>query len=248
MNEQELIQKIQVLKQIKPKEEWVFLTKQKVLSTAVEARKESWFEEFVSVLSFVIKKPVFKPALASFAVLAVLFGTVSFSRSAVPGDLLYSVRKIAEKGRTLLASDQDMSKIKLEMANNRLEDLTKIAEANQGRNLAPAIEEFKQNAAEAAQNIASKITKNSPKAVKEIAKEVKVLEENKAKVEKLGVVIGQTEELDNALEGLVSREIQDLKSKTLAEEQQSILAAAEKDFADKNYSDALIKIATISND
>ena len=248
MTEQELIQKIQLLKQIKPKEEWVILLKQRIFSETIEAKKQSRFSEFINVIDLMISRPVFKPVLASLIVLGVFFGTYSFSQVALPGDFLYPVRKITEKGRTFLASEHEKSAVQLGFANNRLEDLTKIAEANQGRSLAPAIEEFRQNAAEAAQNIAKKDANTNPKSVKEIAKAVKKLEENKEKVEKLGVVLGETEELDNALAALVEREIKDLKSRTLSEKQTVALGEAEKDFENKDYSGALENILTISND
>ena len=248
MTEQELIQKIQLLKQIKPKEEWVISVKQRIFSETIEAKKQSRFSEFVNVIDFMVSRPVFKPALASLVVLGVFFGTYSFSQVALPGDFLYPVRKITEKGRTFLASEHEKSAVQLGFANNRLEDLTKIAEANQGRSLAPAIEEFRQNAVEAAQNIAKKDANTNPKSVKEIAKAVKKLEENKEKVEKLGVVLGETEELDNALAALVEREIKDWKSRTLSEKQTVALEEAERDFENKDYSEALEDILIISND
>jgi len=248
MTEQELIQKIQLLKQIKPKEEWVISVKQRIFSETIELRKQSRFSEFINVINFMISRPVFKPALASLIVLGVFIGTYSFSQVALPGDFLYPVRKIVEKGRTFLASEHEKSAVQLGFANNRLEDLTKIAEANQGRSLAPAIEEFRQNAVEAAQNIARKDANINPKTVKEIAKAVKRLEENKEKVEKLGVVLGETEELDNALAALVEREIKDLKSRTLSEKQKIALVEAEKDFENKDYSGALEDILIISNE
>ena len=72
------------------------------------------------------------------------------------------------------------------------------------------------------------------------------LEENKQKVESLGVVVGETKELDNAISQLVKREIKDLESRTLTEKQQKLLEGAKEDYERGNYSLALEKILFLS--
>jgi len=63
----------------------------------------------------------------------------------------------------------------------------------------------------------------------------------------LGVVIGESEELDNALSQLVGREIKDLKNRTLTEDQEKLLAEAKEDFEAGNFNEALEKIWLLSN-
>jgi len=249
MNERNLIKKIQTLKQIEPEKDWVVLTKRQIVGFEDVQIKHSFTDQIFEVFQVFANSGFnYKLALATLAVIGVLgSAAIGFSQAALPGDLLYPVRKLVDKTGYLFVSKNDQPKLGLEIANKRLEELTIIAQNNQGRNLAPAINEFKQSIVEAADKLKIVNTVNgSPKITKEIVKETAKLRENKEKVEALGVVVGETKELNEALSQLVEREIKDLESRSLTEEQTGILAQAKQDFEDGSYEKALEGILILS--
>jgi len=230
--EADLVKKIQELKKIKPRKDWVVLTKSQILGEA----DRGW-----ASISFF---PFWKPALATVSALGILFGLFVFSQNSLPGDILYSIKKITEKSQAVFVSETERPQLNLELANKRLEELTKIAQTNQVKKLAPAISEFQAKAVEAAENLA----KTKKPDVEKIVVQTKKLEENKQKVESLGVVLPseESEQLDNAISQLVEREIKELEGQSLNEVQQEIFEGAKEDFKAGNYSQALEKILILS--
>jgi len=225
MTEEQLIGKIRELRQIKPRKDWVLSTKTQILG------QEPRLEIF----------PFFRPAYAGIFVVLLLIGLFEFSQSALPGEPLYVLKRISEKAVVSLTPQEQKSKVNLESANKRLEELNQIAQNNEVKKLAPAMSEFQANVSEAAKNLV-----NVKKVDKEIIAQTQKLEENKEKVEQVLATKIETEELDNALGQLVEREIKDLKERTLDEEQTAILEEAKADFEAENYSEALIKILSLS--
>jgi len=225
MTEKELIGKIRELRQIKPRKDWVLSTKTQILG------QEPRLEIF----------PFFRPAYAGVFVVLLLIGLFEFSQSALPGEPLYVLKRISEKAVVSLTPQEQKSKVNLESANKRLEELNQIAQNNEVKKLAPAMSEFQANISEAAKNLV-----NVKKVDKEIIAQTQKLEENKEKVEQVLSTKIETEELDNALGQLVEREIKDLEERTLDEEQTAILEEAKADFEVGNYSEALIKILSLS--
>lgn len=228
MTEKELIGKIRELRQIKPSQDWVSLTKSQILGKDINQHR--------------VLVNLFRPAYAGLIVVFVLLGLFGFAQKSLPGDLLYPIKKITEKSQAIFVSEEERPKLNLELVNKRLEELSKIAEKNEVKKLAPAISEFQANVSEAAKSL----TKTKKLNVEKIVAQTKKLEENKKKVEALGVVIGETEELDNALAQLVESQIKDLEGRTLTERQQSLLVEAKEDFEDGNYNQALEKILLLS--
>jgi len=222
MTESDLVKKIQELKKIRPSQDWIVLTKSQILG------------EEPKILFF----PFFKPVLATVTALGILFGIFSLAQNSLPGDFLYSVKKITEKGQAVFVSEEEKPAFQLKLANERLEELTKAP----ARNLAPTLSEFQASVFQAAKEI---IEAEKPN-IKEIVQQTKKLEENKQKVETLGVVVGETEALDTALAQLVEREIGDLETQTLPEKQQELLEKAKEDFEVGNYNQALEKILILS--
>ena len=240
MNEKELIKKIRGLREIKPAKEWVVLAKGQILGQEIP---QLWKSDFHNILPyfpfFRDTRLVFAPALAIF----LLIGVFGLSQSALPGDILYSVKKLTEMGHAVFVSDTNKSEYQLGQANKRLEDLNKIAEQNQVKKIAPAIDEFQKTLSQATQNL-----KESPKVNKEILDQAKKIVESKEKIEEtLGVKVGETEELENILQELVGQEIKDLESRTLTEEQANLLEGAKENFKVGNFSQALEEIWQISN-
>lgn len=220
--EKQLIGKIRELRQIRPRKDWVVLTKSQILG------------EEPKILFF----PFFKPVLATVTAFGILFGIFSLAQNSLPGDFLYSIKKITEKSQAVFVSEEEKPVFQLKLANDRLEELTKAP----ARNLAPTLSEFQASVFQAAKEIVEAEKPN----IKEIVQQTKKLEENKQKVETLGIVVGETEALDTALAQLVESQIKDLEEGTLTEGQQELLEGAKESFEAGDYNQALEKILILS--
>lgn len=233
MTETQLIRKIKVLKKIEPKEDWVLLTKEQILG------QENPVSSRLSL--------GWKLAFATFVTILVLFGNFNFVQKSLPGDFLYPLKRISERGQVAMVSQANKPKIQLEIANKRLEELEKIARANQTQKLAAAINEFKLSTKEAAKNLTQAVkTEKDSELIKEVVLQTQKLEEQKKKVEALGIVIGENKEFENALKELVKREIDDIEKRELTEEQGEIIESIKLDFEEENYSQALEKILILN--
>ena len=230
MEEKQLISQLKELRQIKPSKNWASFTKKDILGD------EPGFTFF----------PYLKPAFASSIAVFVLFGMLGFSQNSVPGDILYSVKKIAERSQAVFVSENNKPQASLELANKRLEELAKITGTNQVKNLAPAINEVQASISEAARNLSRmEATSSDPVAIKRIVDGAKKLEGKIQEVKLLGVVIGE-EEL-NELQGasdklevkLVNLIILDLERRTLSKGQEEILNQMKELVKDEKYQEAL---------
>ncbi len=236
MTEKELIGKIRELRQIKPRKDWVSLTKSQILGEEPKRSLAPFGEVFPRF--FFGYKPAFAIVLSVF----ILFGVFSFAQNSLPGDILYSIKKITEKSQAVFVSEKELPKYNLEIANKRLDELTEIAQTNQVKKLAPAISEFQANMSEAAKSLATVKGQD----VEKIVAQTKKLEENKQKVEEVLATKIETEDYDNALVQLVENQIKDLESRTLTEEQKLLFEEAKADFSAGDYSQALEKILILS--
>jgi len=217
--EKEIIKKIKLLKQIKPEKKWVFLTKEKILG------KEPLFFPFL------------KPAFAGLLFVLILFG---LSFTSLPGEPFYLIKKLAERGQTVFIPDEQKPKLELELANKRLEELSKIAEKNDVKKLVPAINEAKESVAQATKNLVK-----SKKVDKEIVQKTLQLEKKKQEVEKvLGTKITE-EEAENPTKLVAKYLMEDLENRTLTEEQKQILEKAKEYFENENYEKVLELLLTI---
>ncbi|MDI6591338.1 MAG: DUF5667 domain-containing protein [Patescibacteria group bacterium] len=231
MTEAELVNKIRKLRQIKPSSDWVALTKSQILG------------EEPKVLFF----PFFKPAKAGLISVLILFGLFAFSQNSLPGDFLYPIKKITEKSQAVFVPEAEKPKVQLELTNKRLEELAEIAETNQVRKLPAAVEEYQTNVSEAAKSL-EKI--KEPEKAKEVVVEIKKLEENKQKVEKVLATKIDSEKEGDSVQGLYKTPaevlIEDLEKRTLSEEDQKILEEAKELYQAGKYSEALEKIWILS--
>jgi len=249
MKQSQLVRQLKSLREVKPSDNWVAFTKERVFAGEPEQAgiRESIFSFF----------PVFhyKLALAPVISVLVLIGLFGFTQNTIPGDFLFSVKKMTENAQLSLSSGVEKPKTQLRLANKRLEELSRIAENNQTRNLDPAIREFQSNIISAAKNLAMfdiNVTSSDPLVIKELVAETQKLSENKEKVESvLGAVIGDTEELDNAISQLEKQTaaylIADLERRTLSENDTLLLNQARDDFNAGNYATSLERIWILSN-
>ena len=229
MTEKELIGKIRELRQIRPSQDWVSLTKIQILGD-VEVKPQPFYF------------PFFKPVYAGLIVV-VLFGLFGFAQNSLPGDILYPIKKITEKSQAVFVSEKELPKYNLEIANKRLDELNEIAQTNQVKKLASAISEFQTNMSEAAKSLA----KVKGQDVEKIVAQTKKLEENKKKVENVLATKIETEEYDDALAQLVESQIKDLEERTLTEEQTKLLVEAKELYQAGSFTEALEKILLLTN-
>lgn len=232
MTDKDLIKQLKGLKEIKPGKDWVLLTKRRI------------FEQESAEKTRPLHFPIFQWKLAFAPVISVfiVIGLFGFAENTVPGGFLFPVKKAAETAQVGLSSTAEKSEVHLRLANKRLEDLNKIAQANQVKNLSPAIEEFQNNLAEAVNGLSSSLGSLT---FKELVIETQKLEKNKQKVESvLGVQIGgETQELEKQLAAYL---LADLENRTLNEEDQKLLQEAKEAFEEGGYTLALGKLWFLS--
>lgn len=251
MQEKELISGLKQLKQIKPKKEWVVFSKAKIFEIeAKPAVLKPFLRDKISMVLDVFPRfslaHGYRYAFASLVFMFMIGASVFiYAQSALPGDALFSLRKAGEKARTLVASEPATSKFLLQVTNDRLNDLAKIAGSSQSKNLAPAIKEFQASAKETALNIKNMKNVQGLNNNKDIVMQAKKIEDAKQKVEALGVVIGDTD-LDNAMADIVQMQIKDLDGKILTDKQNEELTEAEKNYEDKDYNSALEKLIDLT--
>jgi len=232
MIEADLIKKIQLLKDIQPRKDWVSFTKKEIFKEETFSNKLS---QIIDVLPRINYWRVLVPAVA----FCLPFIILAISQNSLPGDNLYPVKKLAEKTQAVFVSEENKSNAQLGIVNKRLEELNKIASTNQIEKLTPAMAEYQASVSEAIKNL----TKAKNTDVKEIVQQTKKIEEGQQKAATLGVEINETDnELNNALASLAEREIKDLENRTLNETQQNLLSEAKANFEAGNYSQALEKI------
>ena len=234
----ELIFKIKGLKEIKPGQDWVLFTKKQILGEA-EAPSFSFKESFLGLFQY-----KYKPAFATLVIVGVLIGTFGLAQNALPSDSLYPIRKITEKVMVSFVSKDRKPSLQLGYANRRLEDLFRVAQANQEEEIKPIIKEYQADLSNAA--ISLNRIEESGVAVKDIVQETKKIEENKEKIKALGIIIGEAKDFESALKPFVEREIEELENKALSQRQIEIFEGAKEDYEEGNYSQALEKILLLS--
>lgn len=237
MTEKQLISKLKGLKQVKPSQDWAVLLKKEILGEP----EKNWIETMEAFPKWVFSYN--KLAFSSLVFVGFIAGAFAFSQNALPGDPLFALKSVTEKTQAIFVSEGNLPNVQLGFVNKRLEELTKIAQTNQTGKLAPAIQEFQANVMKAAEDIMAAQNLN----IETIVSETRKLEENREKIESLGIDLGETKEFNDAMGQLVEREIKDLENRMLTDEQEEILENVEIDFENGNYSKALEGIVLLSS-
>ena len=255
MEETKLINKLKELQQIKPRKDWAILVKNQILADAKPAfaesygvaRKESIFGALKFLPALIYQR---KLAYAFATLLFVMVGMFGFAQYTMPGDMLFSVKKFTEQSQTAFVSQDNQLKNDLNIASRRLDDLKQVVKDNRMSNIAPAMKEFQASISQATKNLIDNIGQKDSQTVKDIALQIKQIEDGRKELQILGVDFGNVEEsnnLNSVLAPLVQREIEDLEKTTLTEEQQTTLDEIKALYADGNYSEALEGILMINN-
>lgn len=241
MNEKDLIQKIQTLKHIKPSENWAVLTKERILSKRFKQKEVIGLKGYIEFFKFIFSH---KYATSSLIALVVVAGLFAFAQNSAPGDPLYSLKKTVEQTQLSLMSEEAKTGFVLSQANDKLENLAKIAQTKQTKKIAPAMSEYKASVAEVARKLSGEENQDS---IKEIAAEVKKLSTKENEIKSLGVEIGDNAELDSALIQTIMKEVANLENKPLSDGQKEILKHVVEEAQTGRYASALEMILSISN-
>lgn len=240
MDEKQLIEKLQTLKQIKPKSDWAILAKNRILSEDIFISNRVKGVGIWKEINFIFNhKYAFATLIAMFAIM----GTFGFALKSTPGDTLFALKKAMEESQGVFVSESEKQKFELEQANKRLEDLVKIASNKDSRKLAPAIDEYKATVSEVAKNLAGE--KDNEK-IKELVAEVKKLENKEKEITSLGVELGENPDKDIVLVQLIAKQVMNLEAEKLNEEQKEILSEIKSDCEEGKFVEALEKILVIN--
>ena len=125
MDEKQLINQIKQLKTITPNSDWVLSNKTNLLG---EEKRFDW-------------ALFLRPALVGASLFAVMVA-FNISQDSLPGELLFALKRLTENKDTLLCSKDEKPLRSFELAHKRLEELYLIAENNDVKKIAPAINEF----------------------------------------------------------------------------------------------------------
>jgi len=232
MTEKELIGKIRELHQIKPNQDWVVLTKSQILRT-----------EKPVFSPFAIFSPAKAYSCAGMVFVLLLVGIFGFAQNSLPGDFLYSIKKITERSQAVFVSGDEKPIFQFKLANNRLEELAKIAQANQVNKLSSALKEFSAAKSEAKKEVVNSI-KNKPEEAVEIAKKVapelqEINEREDQVLASLGLEPVQEETGEPTEKTVIEVLIQDVENSSLTEEQENDLAKVKELYDNENYQGAL---------
>lgn len=255
MQEKQLINKLKELQQIKPRKDWVILVKSQILganlaentNTVKAVQKRNWLEILSFLPSLIYQR---KLAYAFATLLFIVVGMFGFAQYTMPGDVLFSVKKLTEQSQVAFVSQENQLQDNLKTANKRLNDLTQVVKDKKIQNIAPAIREFQASISSATKNLIDGIGQKDAQSIKYITLQIKKIEDNKKQLQTYGVDLEATQEskdLNNALAPLVKLEINDLEKTSLTEEQQKTMQTVKDLYADGKYSDALEEILTINN-
>jgi len=234
LNEDQIISKLKELKQIKPDSDWVYLTKLDVFG----AQRPKF--SFASLINEIKREERFvfshKMAFSALTVFIAVIGVFGFALSSVPGDSLFQLKKMTEYGQLYFVSSANQPKYNLELADKRLNDLTKIAESNKVDKLAPAINEYQESKTNAVKSLIKSVDSGN---IEELKSGLQEIEMKENQVKSLGVELGQNEELDKELAPIVKKEILERESAGLTEEELEILTNVKSEYEQGNYSKAL---------
>jgi len=243
-SDKELINRIRSFKEIKPDTDWAAFTKARIIGHEAVGQRRS----IMSVLGEMILG--YRVALAGLLVFLVAGGTVVVAQNALPGEPLYALKRVTEKGVALVTGKDKIAAANLELAAKRLEEINLVSEKNLVQNLPAAFEEYKSAKAAAKSKVAAQIQQN-PENASQIVKEAAVAMKGMNDLEKqvygaLGLEQNASTTIDVAEaasdQAIVASLIDYLKdSPNLSEEQTKELEQVRGLYDAANYSQALDK-------
>lgn len=244
MTDKELFKKIQILRQIKPREDWVIFVKNQILEQEKIAEKEAFgkWKKIWTGLKFIFSH---KYVFALSVVLITVIGLFGFALRLGPGD---TIKEIAEEGKTIFLTKEEKIKFYLVRADSRLEEIVKKVQENDIndiKEISPIINEYKADVSEAAKIL---LGEKDKKKIKNSVSEVKKLENKEGLIQSLGIELGENLDKDLALVKLIAEQVKEIEArKNLNLEDKQALYQI-KDFAEKGYyTEALDLVLLLNN-
>lgn len=240
-SEQEIINRIKYLKNIKPNQDWVILTKQRIIGETITVERRLTWVDFIHFIG------QYRLAFASLALIMIISGgTMVLAQGALPGEPLYSVKKITEKGLAVLTGKNKVPAMNLELAERRLDEINQLLQKKIAKNLPAAVAEYQSARRTAKKEVAAEIKQNPAKAaaiVKQVGLAMQNIEDKERQV--YGVLglsnsatsvdeeIGSDQEIIRSLIEYFGKEA------ILSAEQQADLSKVRELYDAGNYSGAL---------
>lgn len=242
MTEKQLIEKLNKLSEIKPRKEWVVLTKNQILGATeqnIVAEKANILGRFTSIME-VLRTYSYqrKLAFALSGILLIALGTVGF--------VGYSNLGAKKDGQVAFIPTEFLTKSQLEAANNSLENLTKLVKENRSEDITPAVNKFKASLNDAVNSLLESV-KNDPSSIKDIAKEVKKIKDNQVLLDNLDVKVDLGDSSEVLYKAITEQEIANFEKLTLTQEQKDILTSVKELYEKGKYAEAFEKIYTEFN-
>ncbi len=236
MQEKDIINKIEELKQIKPNHNWVVSAKQDILD-----KKPSFSFDFIFG----------KSAVTAFASLGLIVVLTVAAQGTTPGDPLFSIKKITEKGQMALVSQEDKQDFNVILTHKRLDEISTIVKRNEIERLSVAVKELETAKDKIQKEFAHSIESKDQKQVIEIARNLaptvlEIEDKEELLIGSLGV------KADNNLPSGVAKDlasllIKDLEDRSLTESEEKILQEAKINFNEENYRTALRNVLEIGH-
>jgi len=211
MQEKDIIQKLQSLRQIKPNRDWVFWLKANILQTKPQNSLYNKPRIKLAVFSFISKyQKTLVPSLLAFFFVC----SFAFAQTTLPGSVLYPIKALTQNAKIHFASENTKPVVRLNVAKVKMEDLSKVKNHEKeiiaiakdiGKDLEIIPQEIKNiNKKQIALNVSKDIqekSKDLKAMVDKIPLEDKEREELNKSVESsqsqvLALIIGATEEIN----------------------------------------------------
>lgn len=250
MDEKQLIENLKLLKNIKPRHDWVILAKTQILKNDIKEVQEVKIPaRKIGILDILASLTIQRKLAYSLATIAlVMFGVLGFAQSTLPGDALFPFKKIAEQSQAALAGANTLQN-NFDAYDRRVQDLVRAVAEDRTSNIPSAINEVKESMAAAVKGVTEIVKQEDGKSLEALVADVKKIKDNQEQLRVLGVDVGETDEvneLNSVLAPLVRSEIESLEKATLTDEQKEILNEINDLYEQGKYSDALEKILLIN--
>ncbi len=245
MENNEIISKIKSLKKIKPDSDWVSLTKSEVFDNNDNVKKPFFSFDFENVFA---RSSI--TAVASFGLIILM---VVSAQNASPGDYLYSVKRMTEKGKMMFVSQEDRSDFNTLMAYKRLNEISEIIKRNQIERLSLAIKELEEAKSEMQKDFAKSVENESKeeatKRAREFASNVLEIENEKEMLlGPLGVKVDDSESSFESSRYLLNFLIEDYEQRNLSKRNELLLKEAKDLLEQENYNSGLKVILQIDSE
>jgi hypothetical protein len=240
--DQEIINQIRVLKEIKPEMEWAILAKQRIMGLEAVEQKLSLVNLF---RNFTYQ---YRVAFAGILLVGLAGGTIAASQNALPGEPLYAVKRTAENGLAMITGNRGTPEANLRLATKRLEEINLISQKNLVKNLPQAFKEYETAKTAAKKEVAALIKKNPSQAgaiVKQVALTMQDIDNREKQVYGVLGLEQNTNSVDGSADANYDKTIVESlinyfkKDAVLSDSQNSDLAKVKELYDAGNYSGAI---------